>query len=337
MKKRLYIKGILGFVFGVFLSYTISIIVSICLNTGKFYPADTALVYKTGSVLKAIVIQYFGIGIIGSIMGISSIIFEKDEWSILFQTILHFIISSICIAIYLLLAHTNMVGISHVVLYIGILLVVYIVIWIYRIISCYTKIRKIKKKLLIKNDKISKVDKKNLFIIRGFVVLILGILVFITFNLCIEKLRMNSVKTSNLSKITVDGISIGEDVSLVDFENYTQTNENNSDYKYNFDELNLDVDNQNKVSYIFTRFDENKTNIKINDINKVKSIDDITQILGSNYYEKYYDKEQQLKKHIYYDRINNVTAEFTYIDFGDDNSDNNKKLCWIEIFKPYYK
>lgn len=337
MKKKLGIKGILGFVFGVFLCYTISIIVSICLNTGEFYPADAALVYKTGSVLKAIVIQYFGVGIIGSIMGISSIIFEKDEWSILFQTILHFIISSICIAIYLLFIHTNMVGISHVVLYIGILLLVYIAIWLYRIISCYIKIKKIKKKLLIKSDEVSKIDKKNLFIIRGFVVLILGILVFIISSLCIQKIRMNTVKTTNLSDITVDGISIGDDISLLDFSNYTQTDDYDVDYKYRFDELMLDVDNETKISYIFSRFDENKTNIMINNINKVKSIDDITQILGSNYYEKYYDREQLLKTHIYYDRINNVTAEFIYLDFGDNNSNNNKKLCWIEIYKPYHK
>lgn len=163
--------------------------------------------------------------------------------------------------------------------------------------------------------------------------MIMGIIVLGASVYCIQKIKMSMVKTTDLSQIEIDGISVGENVSLLDLNKYTETDGYNPAYRYRFDELVLDTDDEDSICYIYSRFDENKTDIMINSIDTSQSIDDITRILGNNFYEKNQDREQMLKKHIYYDRINNITAEFIYADFGDDSSKYNNKLCWIRIFR----
>ncbi len=48
--------------------------------------------------------------------------------------------------------------------------------------------------------------------------------------------------------------------------------------------------------------------------------------LGDNNKEKWKDREQNLKKYIYFDKINNIKAEFVYVSFDES-------LVWIILSK----
>ncbi len=89
--------------------------------------------------------------------------------------------------------------------------------------------------------------------------------------------------------------------------------------------LIVDTNDDNEINYLFARFDENYIDIKINKT-QVKTTDDLKEVLGNNYQDKNYDKEQQLKEYIYKDNEKNIKAEFIY-------SSNDNILKWIILSK----
>ena len=58
--------------------------------------------------------------------------------------------------------------------------------------------------------------------------------------------------------------------------------------------------------------------------NKFENIDQITDILGSNYKEYWYDKEQGLKSHEYIDSEAKIKINFVY----NGLSNEEKELVW---------
>ena len=92
-----------------------------------------------------------------------------------------------------------------------------------------------------------------------------------------------------------------------------------------FEEIIIDSKN-NKINYLFGKFDENRIVISVNDKRNLNYIDEIKQILGDNYKEKWKDREQNLKEYIYFDKINNIKAEFVYVSFDES-------LVWIILSK----
>ena len=94
IKKAIIKRAILGFIYGVFIGQTILIIESLFMRDGNFYPVAASLVDLAGTKIAAVIIQYFLTGIIGTTFAATTVIFEMDNWSLLRQTILHFIITS---------------------------------------------------------------------------------------------------------------------------------------------------------------------------------------------------------------------------------------------------
>ena len=92
-----------------------------------------------------------------------------------------------------------------------------------------------------------------------------------------------------------------------------------------FEELIIDSED-NKVKYLFGRFDEKRIVISINNKRNLSYIYEVSEILGYNYKEKWKDREQQLKEYIYYDNINGIKAEFIYSDF-------DSSLAWVTLSK----
>ena len=136
-----------------------------------------------------------------------------------------------------------------------------------------------------------------------------------------------SIETTDLGNIEIDNISIGTSSAEVNFDIYTESDRYSGDYKYIYDEIVMgENESTNKINYIFSRFDEDKTTISINNNSQLKTIQDISNILGKNYNEKWEDREQGLKSHVYYDNMRNIKAEFIYVSY--DNS-----LSWIRISK----
>ena len=77
---------------------------------------------------------------------------------------------------------------------------------------------------------------------------------------------------------------------------------------------------------MFGRFDENKTVISVNGRRNLRNINEVSEILGLNYKEKWKNRDLKLKQHVYFDNRNNIKAEFIYSTFDDS-------LVWIILSK----
>ncbi len=130
------------------------------------------------------------------------------------------------------------------------------------------------------------------------------------------------LKTTDLSAIYLNGMSVGNKIDDDILTSYTQSERYSGNYKYKFEEIIIDTNDSEEVTYLFARFDENYIDIKVNGENP-EVTEDVKRILGENYQDKDYDREQQLRELVYVDNDKNVKAEFVY------SSDNS--LLWIEL------
>ena len=95
IKKAVLKRAILGFIYGVFIGQTILILESLFKHDGNFYFVSQSLFELAGTKLGGVIIQYLLTGLIGTTFAASTVLFELDEWSLLRQTVTHFIITSI--------------------------------------------------------------------------------------------------------------------------------------------------------------------------------------------------------------------------------------------------
>lgn len=145
-------------------------------------------------------------------------------------------------------------------------------------------------------------------------------------------IRISLLESTNLSNVKIDSATINDKIDVLNLNKYTDSHRHSGDYRYLFDEICIDVDENDCITSIYSRFDEGKTEITVNDISNITTIDQVEEILGDNYYDGIYDWEQLLNSYVYYDRENNIIAEFVYFNF-DEESINNRVLTWIDIYR----
>ena len=194
-------------------------------------------------------------------------------------------------------------------------------------------------KMDIKRDKkfinINRKMKINNILLKGILVIIfiilMIILTFIYKTVVSKKINLLLLESTNLSNVRVDGAAINDKIDILDLGKYTYSDRYSGDYRYLFDEICIDVNENDNITSIHSRFDEGKTEITVNDISNIKTIDEVEEILGEDYYDGIFDWEQFLNSYVYYDRENNMVAEFVYFNF-DEQSENNRLVTWINIY-----
>jgi|LGVE01.1.fsa_nt_gb predicted MFS family arabinose efflux permease len=132
MQKKMFSRCIFGFELGVFIGYLITILVSLYLSSTEYSPVMTPLIAVTGSELMAVILQFFLFGILGVGFGFGSLIFEMENWSILKQTIVHFIIITIVLFPIAYFGEWTDHTIVGILIYCGIAAVVYLIIYLIR-------------------------------------------------------------------------------------------------------------------------------------------------------------------------------------------------------------
>ena len=155
---------------------------------------------------------------------------------------------------------------------------------------------------------------------KKILILPLIILSVITLTGCNKK-----IESTDLTNIYLDDMTIDMKIDSKKLSNYTTTDRYSGNYKYKFEEIIIDTNKDNKINYLFAKLDNNTVDIKINN-NKIKTIDEVSNILGNNYQDKTYDREQQLKEYIYIDKENKIKAEFVYLTW-------DKHVVWIILSK----
>ena len=147
IKKAVSKRAILGFIYGVFIGQTILIIESLFMRDGNFYAVSASLLELAGTKIAAVIIQYFLTGIIGLTFASTTVIFEMDEWSLLRQTIIHFIITSIVMYVAGFLCGWFPHTVGSTLAWFGVFVVVYLIFWICFSLYYKNKVKKMNEAL----------------------------------------------------------------------------------------------------------------------------------------------------------------------------------------------
>lgn len=94
MKKKVICRTLLGFPLGVFISTTITMLISIGWGNGHYSAVVPELTAQMGSELNAFTLQYFLSGILGAACGGGACIWEMGEWSLFKRTLVYLIVLS---------------------------------------------------------------------------------------------------------------------------------------------------------------------------------------------------------------------------------------------------
>lgn len=142
MKKTLICRGLLGFPLGIALGYVITIIISLCVHDGNFYPVTQELIEAIGNEINAVLLQTLLCGIVGTGFAMSSVIWQMDSWSLFKQSGIYFaIICAFMLPISYILnwMEHSLIGI---VSYIGIFFVIFVIVWIVQYGAWKARIRR---------------------------------------------------------------------------------------------------------------------------------------------------------------------------------------------------
>lgn len=148
MKKKILVRSLIGAPIGVVISLIITIIFSLCLGHGEYFPASHELInWLGGNETTAVIVQMFCSIFVGAVCGASSVVWEIEKWSLLKQTLVHFAVIVI-----------PFFGIGYIMnwmphylygalCYVGGFILVYVIMWSSMYFSIKAKIKKMNKQL----------------------------------------------------------------------------------------------------------------------------------------------------------------------------------------------
>ena len=152
MKRKLILRGLFGFPVGVAIGFVITIIISVCVGDGSFYPVTPELIVTMGNELNAVMLQTVLCGIMGAGFAMASVIWEMDSWSLAKQSGIYF--SVVCIVMLPIAYVTNWMKhtVGGILAYVGIFVVIFLIVWLIQYSAWKRKIKKM-------NDSIKKSGK----------------------------------------------------------------------------------------------------------------------------------------------------------------------------------
>ena len=121
--------------------------ISLCIADGAFYAIVPQLIESTGSELNAVLLQTVCSLLYGAVFAGVSVIWELDNWSILKQTVVHFLVVSVVtmpIAYITEWMHHSALG---VIIYFAIFAVIYAFIWFGQYMAIKARINQVNKKV----------------------------------------------------------------------------------------------------------------------------------------------------------------------------------------------
>lgn len=147
MKKKAFLRGLLGFPLGVFIGYSITILISIINANGYYSPCVPALIYEFGNEIRAVVFQAALCGVLGSSFAAASVIWEVEHWSIVKQTGLYFLVASITMFPIAYFTYWMEHSVSGFLLYAGIFAATFVFMWAVQYFIWKNKIKGLNKNL----------------------------------------------------------------------------------------------------------------------------------------------------------------------------------------------
>lgn len=152
--KKLLNYALYGIPTGVFIGLCISVYQSWKVGNGVYYPAPPAFIERYATSLGAMTSSIAIWGGIGMMFSISSLLFEKDDWSILKQTSVHFLFTYIGLLLINYLSNWFDYSVQDILNYTFIFIGMYVAIWSYSMLHT-------KKNLDAINQKLKKRGEEN--------------------------------------------------------------------------------------------------------------------------------------------------------------------------------
>lgn len=152
MKKKLLVRSLLGAPIGVTVTLVVTIIISLCTGQGDYYPAPHELMELCGNWMNAVLVQTVCALFVGAAFGASSVVWDMERWSMLKQTLVHFVaivVSSFPLAYVMYWIPHYFLG---ALCYVALFVVVYAVIWILMYFSAKAKIKRLNEKLNVASE-----------------------------------------------------------------------------------------------------------------------------------------------------------------------------------------
>ena len=147
MKKKIFYRALIGFPIGICIGNVIMIVISLGWANGYYSPCVPDLITAMGNEINAVIIQTVLCGLLGSGFSVSSVIWEIEDWSIVKQTGIYFLIISVImlpIAYFMYWMEHSVTGFLS---YFGIFILIFAVIWIVQFIIGKKNIKRMNEKL----------------------------------------------------------------------------------------------------------------------------------------------------------------------------------------------
>ena len=145
-------RGLLGFPLGIAIGFVITVIISMCIGDGSFYPVTPELIDTMKNELNAVILQTILCGILGTGFAMASVIWEIDSWSLAKQSGIYFAIA--CVIMFPISYFANWMphSTAGILSYVGIFVAIFLAAWVTQYSVWKRKIKKMNEGIKDNND-----------------------------------------------------------------------------------------------------------------------------------------------------------------------------------------
>lgn len=151
MKKTCILRSLFGVAVAITISLTFSMMISLSIHDGNFYATSPEMIKNFGTPLNAAFIQYILMVIYGGVWGAMSLIWQKENWSLLKQTIIHMMVCTTITFPVAYICYWMDHSISSILMYFVIFISIYSGIWIFTYQKYKHSINALNQKIIDKN------------------------------------------------------------------------------------------------------------------------------------------------------------------------------------------
>lgn len=147
MRRKIVVRGLLGIPLGICIGYLITVICSVVNGDGTYYPVAPKLIEYCKTEINAVILQTVLCGVLGFACDASTVIWEMDDWSILKQNVIHFLIISCSMLPIAYFTHWMEHTVKGVSIYFGIFIGIYVISWFVQYLSWKRKIQEMNRRI----------------------------------------------------------------------------------------------------------------------------------------------------------------------------------------------
>ena len=147
MKKKIISRILSGMVIGIVIGYIISILISLIWANGYYSPCVPELKAVMGSEINAVMFQTALCALLGAGFSAASLIWQKENWSIVKQTGIYFSVISVIMMPIAYLTYWMEHSVAGFFSYFAVFALIFVVVWIVQFTVGKQNVKKMNKQL----------------------------------------------------------------------------------------------------------------------------------------------------------------------------------------------